>query len=58
MSEPARVRRDARSPMLSSRSAKPEEADALSALAFRSKAYWGYGAEFLEACRSELTLTA
>ena len=58
MSEPARVRRDARSPTLSSRSAEPEEADALSALAFRSKAYWGYDAEFLEACRSELTLTA
>lgn len=58
MSEPAKVRRDARSLSRSSRRAEPVEADALSALAFRSKAYWGYDAEFLEACRSELTLTA
>ena len=34
----------------------PGEADALSALALRSKAHWGYSAGFLEACRRELTL--
>jgi GNAT superfamily N-acetyltransferase len=39
------------------RRAVPEEADALSALAVRSKAHWGYDAEFLDACRDELTLT-
>lgn len=30
---------------------------ALSALALRSKAHWGYDAAFLGACRAELTLT-
>jgi GNAT superfamily N-acetyltransferase len=34
----------------------PEDAPALSALALRSKGYWGYEREFLEACRSELTV--
>ncbi len=29
----------------------------MSDLALRSKAHWGYSAEFLEACRQELTLT-
>lgn len=29
----------------------------LSALALRSKGYWGYDADFLEACRQELTIT-
>lgn len=32
------------------------DARALSDLALRSKGYWGYDADFLEACRSELTL--
>jgi GNAT superfamily N-acetyltransferase len=36
---------------------RPDEALALSALALRSKGYWGYDAAFLEACRAELTLT-
>ena len=36
----------------------PGEASSLSALALRSKAHWGYGAPFLEACREELTLSA
>lgn len=40
------------------RPAAPREAAALSALALRSKAHWGYDAEFLEACRAELTYTA
>lgn len=38
------------------RPARPGEAAALSALALRSKAHWGYDAAFLEACRDELTL--
>ena len=37
------------------RDARPEEADFLSALAIRSKAYWGYDEAFLAACRAELT---
>ena len=31
------------------------EAQLLSALALRSKAHWGYSAEFIRACRKELT---
>ncbi len=42
---------------LSIREARPDEAAALSELAMRSKAHWGYDAEFLEACRADLTLT-
>jgi GNAT superfamily N-acetyltransferase len=37
------------------RKAAQHEVDTLSALAFRSKAHWGYTAEFMEACRAELT---
>ncbi|WP_309104252.1 GNAT family N-acetyltransferase [Microbacterium sp.] len=33
------------------------EAEAISDLALRSKAHWGYSAEFLEMCRAELTYT-
>jgi GNAT superfamily N-acetyltransferase len=40
------------------RRARPEEAPALSALALRSKAYWGYDAAFLASCAAELTLSA
>lgn len=39
------------------RRARAEEAALLSALAMASKAYWGYSAEFLEACRDELSVT-
>ncbi len=39
------------------RRALPEEAARLSELAMRSKAVWGYDAEFMAACRDELTLT-
>lgn len=39
------------------RVARAEEAGSLSALALRSKAYWGYDAAFLEACRVELTFS-
>ena len=38
------------------RPARPAEAPALSALALRSKARWGYDQEFLAACARELTL--
>jgi GNAT superfamily N-acetyltransferase len=40
------------------RRARPEEAGLLSALGLRSKAHWGYDAEFLAACRVDLTLSA
>ena len=39
------------------RRARPDEATCLSELAFHSKAYWGYDAAFMEACRDDLTLT-
>ncbi|MFD2691099.1 GNAT family N-acetyltransferase [Streptomyces phyllanthi] len=38
------------------RPARAEEATALTELVLRSKAHWGYDAEFLEACREELTV--
>lgn len=38
------------------RHAVPEEAAKLSDLAIRSKAYWGYSKDFLNACVSELTI--
>ena len=37
--------------------ANPENAVTLSALAMRSKAYWGYSEEFMDDCRDELTVT-
>ena len=37
------------------RAARSAEADALSALALRSKGFWGYSPEFIEACRGELS---
>ncbi|GAA3739631.1 GNAT family N-acetyltransferase [Leifsonia bigeumensis] len=40
------------------RQARADDAGRLSELALRSKAHWGYDAEFLEACRAELTVTA
>jgi len=39
------------------RRARPDEAAALSELALRSKAMWGYPPEFVEACRPALTVT-
>jgi GNAT superfamily N-acetyltransferase len=41
---------------LQMRPAQPEEAGPLSALALRSKAYWGYDETFMAQCREELTL--
>lgn len=40
------------------RPACPSEDTALSKLAIRSKAYWGYDQNFIDACRDELTYTA
>jgi len=58
MSEAAfRKSREGLGPDFRLRRAMPLEAPALSSLARRSKAYWGYGEEFIEACQSELTLT-
>jgi GNAT superfamily N-acetyltransferase len=39
------------------RPAADGDCEALSALAVRSKGHWGYDADFLEACRAELTVT-
>ena len=39
------------------RPAEPGDAPALTELALRAKASWGYSAEFMEACRAELTMT-
>lgn len=39
------------------RPAHPGEGHLLSALALRSKGYWGYSAEFLESCREELAVS-
>jgi GNAT superfamily N-acetyltransferase len=39
------------------RPARADEAEALSELMLRSKAHWGYSAEFMEACRPVLRFT-
>jgi GNAT superfamily N-acetyltransferase len=38
------------------RPARVEDLEAMTALALRSKASWGYSAEFIESCREELTM--
>ncbi len=43
-------------PTTSLRAARPDEAAALTDLALRSKAHWGYDAAFIEACREELSV--
>ena len=40
------------------RTAIPDEAAIMSGLALRSKAYWGYSQEFLDACRQELSVSS
>ncbi|MFD9689803.1 GNAT family N-acetyltransferase [Kitasatospora sp. NPDC059088] len=40
------------------RSARPDEAELLTAIGLRAKAYWGYDEAFMAACREELTLDA
>jgi len=39
------------------RTMKISELDDVSNLAMESKAFWGYSSDFMEACRSELTIT-
>lgn len=39
------------------RTATPDEADAITGVALRSKAYWGYDAHFMETFLPELTVT-
>lgn len=39
------------------RPGRADEAELLSEIALRGKAWWGYSPSFLEACRDELTLT-
>lgn len=39
------------------REARPGDAALLTALAMRSKASWGYEADFMDACQAELTIT-
>lgn len=39
------------------RSAAPSDSVSLSDLAYRSKAFWGYPADFMEACRAELSVS-
>lgn len=39
------------------RPARREECESLTGLVMRSKGHWGYSEEFLEACRSDLTIT-
>jgi GNAT superfamily N-acetyltransferase len=43
--------------MVNLRSANPADAAALSNIAFKSKAHWGYSDDFMAACRDELTIT-
>ncbi len=38
------------------RRARPDEASLLTALAVRAKAFWGYDAAFMDACRDDLTV--
>ena len=40
------------------RPASLDDAERLTKIAFESKAYWGYSAEFMEACRAELRVSA
>ena len=40
------------------RGAGPGDASALSILAFRSKAHWGYDIDFMKRCKGELTYSA
>ena len=44
-------------PSLTLRPARAGESDAISELAFASKAHWDYSLEFMEACRDELRVT-
>lgn len=39
------------------RQANVSDAEVLTSLAFQSKSYWGYSADFMEVCREELAVT-
>ena len=43
--------------MVSIRNAKPGEGESLTALCMRSKAHWGYDAEFMRLCTAALTVS-
>ncbi len=43
--------------LLTVRRARPEEAEALSALCMRAKAHWGYDADFMARSRASLTIS-
>src|ERR1700730_5019883 len=43
--------------MVSIRNAKPGSAESLTALCVRSKAHWGYDAEFMRLCTAALTVS-
>jgi GNAT superfamily N-acetyltransferase len=43
--------------MINLRTAKPADAAALSDIAFKSKAHWGYSDDFMAACKEELIVT-
>ena len=45
-------------PTIRIRRARPDEADALTALATRAKAHWGYDTEFMSRVRDAMTLSA
>jgi GNAT superfamily N-acetyltransferase len=49
---------DASSPKPALRPAVPTDAGPISEVAVRSKAYWGYDAHFMAACRDDLTVRA
>jgi len=44
--------------MITFRTAKPSEAEVLSALALASKAHWDYSTDFMQACKDELSHTS
>ncbi len=51
------VPNDREQPAGTIRPARADEARELGEPAFRSKAHWGYGAAFMEACREDLAVT-
>ena len=53
-----RIHRIEATPTIRIRRARPDEADALTALATRAKAHWGYDAEFMSRVREAMTLSA
>ena len=53
-----RIHRIEATPTIRIRSAHPHEADALTALATRAKAHWGYDTEFMARVREAMTLSA